>query len=146
MIDLTVVSVLLDAGRGSGLALRRGRTAASGSPAPRGSASRAWHAFSDGVFSSDPATPLRVDAAGLRRLTSTAWPTAFQVGPSESVGGLDGRVAVLHRLGDALAAQPEVFGPHGRPGGLFDVARRAARARDGRRARHPVPAADLAVA
>ena len=35
--------------------------------------------------------------------------------------GLEGRVALLRRLGDALAAQPEVFGADGRPGGLFDV-------------------------
>jgi hypothetical protein len=32
--------------------------------------------------------------------------------------GLTGRVQLLQRLGDALAG---LFGPHGRPGGLFDV-------------------------
>ena len=46
---------------------------------------------------------------------------------------------LLRRLGEALAAQPEVFGAHGRPGGLFDalVAPRPT-ARMPTRARHPV--------
>jgi hypothetical protein len=35
--------------------------------------------------------------------------------------GLESRVLVLRRLGDALASQPEVFGPQGRPGCLFDL-------------------------
>jgi len=35
--------------------------------------------------------------------------------------GLEGRVLLLRKLGEALAAQPEVFGPQGRPGGLFDM-------------------------
>jgi hypothetical protein len=34
---------------------------------------------------------------------------------------LEGRVALLHRLGGALTEQRELFGTHGRPGGLFDV-------------------------
>jgi hypothetical protein len=34
---------------------------------------------------------------------------------------LEGRVALLQRLGGALTAQRELFGSHGRPGELFDV-------------------------
>ncbi len=121
MMDLTVVSVLLDAGAGADW---RFHERASGRDFTRseGLGVASWHAFADGVFSSDPADPLRVDAAGLRSLTVERLGAALQVAPDNPLIGLDGRVAVLHRLGAALAARPEVFGPLGRPGRLFDVA------------------------
>jgi hypothetical protein len=61
------------------------------------------------------------DAAGLRAVDAATLAAAFQVGPTNPLVGLDGRVRLLRRLGDVLAAQPDVFGVHGRPGGLFDV-------------------------
>ena len=120
MIDLAVVSVLLDAGAGPDWQYRE---AASGQPFARseGLGVASWHAFLGGLFSSDAAQPLQVDAAGLRGLDADRLAEAFQVGPSNPLVGLDGRVLLLRRLGDALAAQPDVFGPHGRPGGLFDL-------------------------
>jgi hypothetical protein len=80
-----------------------------------------WHAFSSGLFSSAADDPRRADAEGLRKLDAERLAEAFQVGPANPMVGLEGRIAVLRRLGVALAAQPEVFGPEGRPGGLFDV-------------------------
>jgi hypothetical protein len=119
MVDLTVVSVLLDAGAGPDWHYHE---AASGQRFARseGLGVASWHAFVGGLFSSDAAHPLQVDAAGLRGLAPDRLAEAYQVGPSNPLVGLDGRVLLLRRLGDALAAQPEVFGPHGRPGGLFD--------------------------
>lgn len=120
MIDLTVVSVLLDAGAGpdwhyleepGGLRLSRSE----------GLGVASWNAFGTGLFAADPAHPLQVDAAGLRALTPASLGTAFQVGPDNPLVGLEGRVRLLHRLADVLAARPEVFGASGRPGGLFDV-------------------------
>ena len=119
MIDLTVVSVLLDAGAGAGLALPRGRhwqrfTRSEG----LGVAS--WHAFAAGLFSSDPAHPLRVDAAGAAQSDrASGWPRRSRFA-RESAGRTRRPGALLRRLGDALASQPEVFGAGGRPGGLFD--------------------------
>lgn len=119
MIDLVVVSVLLDAGAGpdwhydeaaSGLRFDRSE----------GLGVASFDAFADGVFSSDPGVPLRVDATGLLSLTPARLAEAFQITPDNPLVGVDGRVALLHRLGQALAAQPETFGPLGRPGGLFD--------------------------
>ncbi len=119
MIDLAVVSVLLDAGAGpdwhydeaaSGLRFDRSE----------GLGVASWNAFADGVFSSDPGAPLRVDAAGLRALTPARLAEVFQIAPDNPLVGVDGRVELLHRLGSALVARPEVFGPLGRPGGLFD--------------------------
>jgi len=119
MVDLAVVSVLLDAGAGpdwhydeAGSALRFTRS--------EGLGVASWHAFAAGLFSSDRAHRRQADAAGLRQLDADRLADAFQVGPSNPMVGLDGRVSVLRRLGDALADQPEVFA-QGRPGGLFDV-------------------------
>ena len=119
MIDIAVVSVLLDAGAGpdwhydeaiSGLRFDRSE----------GLGVASWNAFADGVFSSDAGAPLRVDADGLRTLTPARLSEAFQITPDNPLVGVDGRVELLHRLGSALVARPEVFGPLGRPGGLFD--------------------------
>src|SRR6476661_4489578 len=100
-VDLTVVSVLLDAGAGpdwhyleAGSGQRFSRS--------EGLGVASWHAFVDGVFSGEPAQPLQVDAAGLRNLTVDRLAEAFQCGPANPLVGLEGRVSVLHRLGDAL--------------------------------------------
>ena len=120
MIDLAVVSVLLDAGAGPDWHYVE---AATGQRFTRseGLGVASWHAFTGGVFSSDAAHPLQVDAAGLRKLSVDRLAEAFQCAPANPLVGLEGRVTVLRRLGDALASQPEVFGAQGRPGGLFDA-------------------------
>ena len=119
MIDLTVVSVLLDAGAGPDWSYDE---SASGQRFARseGLGVATWNAFMDGVFSSDPGAPLRVDAQGLRDVSVERLTAAFQVGPDNPLVGLEGRVALLHRLGESMTAQPETFGPLGRPGGIFD--------------------------
>ncbi|TDO10411.1 uncharacterized protein DUF1688 [Mycobacterium sp. BK086] len=124
LVDLTVVSVLLDAGAGpdwfyveSETGLRLGRS--------EGLGVASFHAFTAGLFSSDPSDPLRVDAAGLTGLTAARLGDAFQAGAANPLVGLDGRVAILRRLGAALSAMPEVFGADGRPGGLLDAVRTA---------------------
>ena len=118
MIDLTVVSVLLDAGAGAdwgfledGVRYQRSE----------GLAVASWHGFVDGAFSSDPDHPLQVDAHALRALTVDDLAAVLQVSPGNPLVGLAGRVQLMRSLGDALSAQPEVFGPAGRPGGLFDA-------------------------
>ncbi|BCI55958.1 hypothetical protein NIIDNTM18_52360 [Mycolicibacterium litorale] len=116
MIDVAVVSVLLDAGAGADWSFREECTGQRFSRS-EGLAVASWHAFAGGVFSSDPGDPLRADAEGLRSLTVDRLAAAFQVGAGNPLVGLDGRVELLHRLGDAVSA--EVFG--GRPGGMFDA-------------------------
>lgn len=120
MIDLAVVSVLLDAGAGpdwhyteNGTGLRLTRS--------EGLGVASWHAFGSGLFSSDPADPLRADAGALRGIDDESLAAAFQVDPGNPLLGLTGRVQLLRRLGTQLAARPDVFGPDGRPGGLFDM-------------------------
>lgn len=118
--DLTVVSVLLDAGAGAawtftepgtGQALQRSE----------GLGVASWHAFLQGVFSSHTGDPLRADAAALERIDAAALRALFQSSPSNPMVGLDGRAGLLQRLGAALRAEaargPEV---EARPGLLFD--------------------------
>jgi len=120
LIDLAVVSVLLDAGAGPDWSYVE---AATGQRFTRseGLGVASWHAFVDGVFSSDSARPWQVDAAGLCGIDDAALARAFQAAPDNPLVGLGGRVQLLRRLGGAMADRPEVFGPQGRPGGLFDV-------------------------
>ncbi|WPB55226.1 URC4/urg3 family protein [Xylophilus sp. GOD-11R] len=119
-IDLALVSVLLDAGAGPGW---RYAESASGQEFSRseGLGVASFHAFTAGLFSSDPARPLQVDAAGLRGLVTDHLAQAFQVGPKNPLVGIDGRATLLRRLGEVLASQPETYGEACRPAGMFDL-------------------------
>lgn len=120
MFDLTLISVLLDAGAGADWRYREG-PAGSEFTRSEGLGIASLRAFMDGEFSSEPDEPLRVDAARLRQLSTDQLAQAFQVGADNPLVGLEGRVALLRRLGETLANQPDVFGPQARPGGLFDA-------------------------
>ncbi len=111
LIDLVVVSVLLDAGAGASWQYKEARTGQVHARS-EGLGVASFHAFSSGLFSSDATQPLRVDAQGLQSLSSIKLAQAFQVTDSNPLVGLEGRVNLLRRLGKALAEQPEVFGAH----------------------------------
>ncbi|MDB5966388.1 MAG: hypothetical protein JWQ72_2888, partial [Polaromonas sp.] len=121
-IDLALVSVLLDAGAGAGWRFQESAPEAH----PRHEYSRSeglgvasFHAFMNGLFSSDPSQPLQADARGLQAVTADRLGMAFQVTRANPLIGLDGRAALLRRLGQALQDQPALFGAPGRPGNLF---------------------------
>jgi hypothetical protein len=80
-----------------------------------------FRAFMAGRFSSDPGDPFRVDAASLLRIDANTLADIFQVGHTNPLVGLDGRAALLRRLGQALQAQPALFTAMGQPGHLFDA-------------------------
>lgn len=118
--DLVVTSVLLDAGAGDAW---RYVEPATGEVFARseGLAVASFDLFAAGTLSSDPERPLRADAGGLRALTPTTLGRAFQVADDNPLVGLDGRCALLNRLGDALLGDPLRFGrDEPRVGGLFD--------------------------
>ncbi|MDM0016960.1 DUF1688 family protein [Variovorax saccharolyticus] len=119
-LDLVLVSVLLDAGAGPDWHYFE---ATSGQRFTRseGLGVASFHAFTSGLFSSDPAHPLQADAAGLRALVTDRLGDAFQVSTVNPLVGLAGRATLLRRLGEAMNERPEVFGDEGRPGGLFDA-------------------------
>jgi len=119
--DLATISVLLDAGAGSRWAYR---DPATDTPVGRseGLALASLAMLAEGAFSSDPRFPLRADAKALAGLTAETLCRHFQASAANPLLGVDGRVALLRRLGAAVAANPEVFARSDapRPGGLFD--------------------------
>jgi hypothetical protein len=120
--DLAIISVLLDAGAGQRWGFR---DRASGLVVGRseGLALATLTMFADGLFSANPNDPLRCDATALVDLSAERLRDGLQVGDSNPLVGLDGRLSLLHRLGRVAAEHPHIFGRHDapRPGGLFDV-------------------------
>ena len=119
-IDLTVASVLLDAGAGAAWGFIE---AESGQRYTRseGLAVASFRAFMGGAFSARKDDPLRVDASALAAMDAATLASLFQVGTANPLLGLEGRAALLRRLGSALVAQRDAFGNNARPGVLFDT-------------------------
>jgi hypothetical protein len=115
--DLAIVSVLLDAG--AGMAWRY-RDAATGTELSRseGLAIASLRLFESGALSTDPAEPRRADA--LERVDAELLAAAFQANEKNPLVGLDGRAALIRRLGEIV----------GRPGRLYDLM--AAKAKKGK--------------
>jgi len=120
--DLAVVSVLLDAGAGNEWRYRKPATGhATGRS--EGLALASLDMFAAGLFSSDANDPCRADARALKRLDSEALAQGFQSGPGNVLLALEGRAALLNRLGEELERQSLA-----RPGDLFDRFRDVAQA------------------
>ena len=128
--DLAIVSVLLDAGSGPGWAYRDARTGVTLTRS-EGLAIASLRMFEAGVFSVTERDPWRVDAQALAALTTEALAEGFQVSDANPLAGLEGRAALLRRLGAQCLARPDLFATADtpRPGGLADVL--IARATDG---------------
>jgi hypothetical protein len=126
--DLAFVSVLLDAGAGSGWRYHDASGEAIGRS--EGLAIASLDMFAAGVFSAKPQDPLRADA--LSRLDNEVLYRGLQISDSNPLIGSAARADLLRRLGVTVAAKPEIFGTKDapRPGGLFDHL--AALAEDGR--------------
>jgi hypothetical protein len=112
--DLAIVSVLLDAGAGPAWCYRDPQT---GQHVGRseGLALASLDMFAAGLFSSDSSAPLRADAHALRHLDADALAAGFQAGPDNPLLAVEGRAALLNRLGEELERQGL-----NRPGDLFD--------------------------
>src|SRR5437763_9909439 len=119
-LDLAIVSVLLDAGAGPGWQYREAETGVVVSRS-EGLAVASLRAMQAGLFSADPANPWRADAAALATITAERLGRAFQHGPENPLGGLDGRAVLLRRFGRGIAAAPVVFGKPARLGSLYDL-------------------------
>ncbi|MFN3351216.1 URC4/urg3 family protein [Pseudorhodoplanes sp.] len=119
--DLAIVSVLLDAGAGPDWRYRDGVTGMQVSRS-EGLAIASLRMFEAGYFSADPADPLRADARELAAFTADDLARGFQVSDHNPLTGLEGRAALIARLGKAVLGHPAVFATQddARPGGLFD--------------------------
>lgn len=119
LIDLFLVSVLLDAGAGakwsykskeSGRFYRRSE----------GLAVASLEMFKAGLFSSSRTEPCQVDGAALKRLDVEQLAKGLQVSANNPIAGLEGRTGLLIRLADALNNQ-ELFGVDARPGNMLGM-------------------------
>lgn len=121
MIDLTFVSVLLDAGAGPDWSYVEPATGQAFTRS-EGLGVASFHAFTSGLFSSEAGHPLQADSEGLRGLVTDHLASAFQVRDNNPLVGVEGRAVLLRRLGEVMAEQPEVFGDEQlRPAGIFDM-------------------------
>jgi hypothetical protein len=77
-------------------------------------------AMQAGLFSADPSEPWRADAGALSRITPEALARAFQNTAGNELAGIEGRAALLRRVGEVCAAHPAAFGTATRPGNLYD--------------------------
>jgi hypothetical protein len=124
LLDLFLVSVLLDAGAGTAWSYKskqNGRIY----KRSEGLAIASLEMFKDGLFSSNKQQRHQVDAAGLKELTIEKMAAGLQVSEQNPMSGLEGRASLLIRLADALN-NDTLFGADGRPGnmlGMFPVQR-----------------------
>jgi hypothetical protein len=121
-IELAIVSVLLDAGAGMGWRWKDpkdGRVYAKS----EGLALASLQLFDGGgPFASD--NGWQVTPHALAAVDATALGRAFQVTPTNPLAGFDGRLALLAKLGDAVAKAPHFLSKTGgerRLGNLFDA-------------------------
>jgi hypothetical protein len=118
-LDLAIVSVLLDAGAGPEWSYREAETGVTLGRS-EGLAVASLRAMARGLFSGDETRPWRVDAAALAELDADRLGGALQHGHNNALAGLDGRAALLRRLGQVIADAPEIFGRPARLGRLYD--------------------------
>jgi hypothetical protein len=107
-VDLTVVSVLLDAGAGPAWSYHEQETNERFARS-EGLGVASFRAFAGGAFSAG-ADPFRVDAQRLVDVDARALGALFQVRDDNPLVGLDGRAELLRRLGARLdGARPAVL-------------------------------------
>lgn len=107
-LELAITSVLLDAGAGERWVYRE----PGGDTYTRseGLAVASYHLFESGALSDDPVRdPHRADGRALATFTAGDLARAFQVGPDNPLVGLEGRAAILRRLGEVVDSTPEIF-------------------------------------
>ncbi|KAJ9143704.1 hypothetical protein NKR23_g6265 [Pleurostoma richardsiae] len=119
LLDLFLVSVLLDAGAGTewsykstenGRIYRRSE----------GIAVASLEMFKTGLFAGGKENKYQVNKEGLQSLTVEKVAAGLQSRPGNEIAGLEGRTQLLIRLGNALDEHQEFFFQAGRPGHILD--------------------------
>ncbi|WBW72948.1 DUF1688 family fungal conserved protein, implicated in uracil or riboflavin metabolism [Schizosaccharomyces osmophilus] len=107
VLDITFLSVLLDAGAGDTWSYLDGveRYARS-----EGLAVASLRCFEKGLFSHDPENPYQVDGLALSQLKTEALAEGFQVSKQNPIAGIEGRASILRALGNQLqSSRPSFF-------------------------------------
>lgn len=121
LIDLYLVSVLLDAGAGNSWSyIEKDDTGAVKWEGGRseGLAVASYRMFVEGIFSSDSGNKLQVDANALKSLTPEILANHLQVSNANPMAGLEGRCNLLTQLGSTLEARSDICAT-GRPGDML---------------------------
>lgn len=116
-VDLAITSVLLDAGAGPSWRYQDAPTRQTLARS-EGLGVASLRLFGSGAFSSHPRQPLRADARALMAFTPERLAEAFQVSPDNPLVGLEGRAALIAKLGEVALATPAVFALPGEPDNL----------------------------
>ena len=116
LIDLMVVSVLLDAGAGKEWSYFEESTDQTWARS-EGLAVASFHMFEQGLFSMEYRA--EVNSEALIRLPEDSLGHGFQVSQKNPITGLKGRTQLLNNLGKTLQSKAKFF-PGERPGGLVD--------------------------
>ena len=126
LLDLFVVSVLLDAGAGSQWVYHPRDEPKETYSRSEGLAIASLDWFTAGGLSISSSNKFQADADGLIKISAESLAEAFQVTPEGNpLAGLAGRCQLLQRLGDVLLKHPQYFGPatgsgYCRPGNIVD--------------------------
>jgi hypothetical protein len=121
LLDLFLVSVLLDAGAGTSWSyksIENGRVY----KRSEGLAIASLEMFKSGIFSSDQSQPHQVDSEGLQNLTVEIMRSGLQISGSNPIAGLEGRTDLLIKLSEALKNHT-FFGADGRPGNMLGTSK-----------------------
>ena len=115
-LDLVITSVLLDAGAGAEWKFFE-KTSGKTTSRSEGLGVASFYLFIDGNLSDNG--KLQATAKGLQNLTKEKLNEVFQVGPSNPLIGVEGRLSLLRNLGKTIEAKKDIF-PGGRPGSIVD--------------------------
>lgn len=118
LLDLILVSVLVDAGAGNVWSYNVNGETYNRS---EGLAVASYHMFVDGALSDNPSDdPYKVNGQKLKNMTMEEFCQGFQISDSNPLSGLEGRLNLIRKLGEALVSNPVTFGPEARPGCMVD--------------------------
>lgn len=126
LVELFVVSVVLDAGAGSTWSYHPAEEPGESYTRSEGLAVASYYMFTNGLFSADPGQPCQVDAHVLSQLSVAHIERGFQADqPGNDMTGLEGRAQLLSRLGTCILQDQHAYfaGTHGPPrlGHLVDA-------------------------
>ncbi len=118
LYELVIVSVFLDAGAGNNWRYQERQTGQVYSRS-EGLALASLNLYQSGALSANPQKPLRIDAQPLIAFNETQLNKAFQVSKTNPLEGVQGRVAILNRLGKVLQKQSIYFENDERLGNFY---------------------------
>lgn len=118
LYELVIISVLLDAGAGKNWHYQELSTGQDYSRS-EGLAIASLDLYLSGIFSAKPQQPLRVDGIKLLAFNQEELKKGFQVNVKNTLEGVEGRVALLNRLGAIVQKSPQYFDDEQRLGNFY---------------------------